>query len=107
MSCLSRLSGAKRKSGFGAVRAAFDPSCVKTLFHSQKMRAIRDDPLRHDGLSISGPGVNPGARSGRAEGPERSHDAHNSTSSSRPDCYQERLDADDVHYAREVVGEYI
>jgi len=42
-----------------------------------------------------------------AERPERSHDAHNSTSSSRPDCHQERLDADDVHYAREVVGEYV
>jgi hypothetical protein len=52
-------------------------------------------------------GVNPGASSGHAERPERSHDAHNSTSSSRPDCHQERLDADDVHYAREVVGEYV
>ena len=26
---------------------------------------------------------------------------------SRPDCHQERLDADDVHYTREVVGKYV
>jgi hypothetical protein len=38
---------------------------------------------------------------------ERSHDAHNRTSSSRPDCHQERLDADDVHYACEVERIYI
>jgi hypothetical protein len=30
MSDLSPLSGAKRKSDFGAVRSAFDPGCVKT-----------------------------------------------------------------------------
>jgi hypothetical protein len=30
MSELSPLSGVKRKLDFGAVRAAFDPGCVKT-----------------------------------------------------------------------------
>ena len=84
--------------------------CVKTFFRPQKLHATGDDPRRHDGLSVFcciESGVNPSATSGYAERPERSHDAHNSTSSSRPDCYQERLDADDVHYAREVVGEYV
>jgi hypothetical protein len=31
MSDLSLLSEVNRKSGFGVVRAAFDPGCVKTL----------------------------------------------------------------------------
>src|SRR5882762_5238344 len=35
------------------------------------------------------------------------HMMRTSTSCSRPDCHQERLDADDVYYAREVVGEYV
>lgn len=35
--------------------------------------------------------VNPGANSSHAERPERSHDVHNSTSSSRPDAHQKRL----------------
>jgi hypothetical protein len=39
--------------------------------------------------------------------PERSHGAHYSTRFSRPDRHQERFDADDVHHAREVVGEYV
>jgi hypothetical protein len=87
-----------------------DPGCVKTFFLPQKLHATGDYPRRHDGLSIFffvESRVNPGASSGHAERPERSHDAHNNTSSSRPDCHQERLDADDVHDAREVVGEYV
>src|SRR5882672_2510600 len=66
--------------------------CVKTFFLPQKLHATGDDPRRHDGLSIFlliESGVNPGASSGHAERPERSHDAHNSTGSSRPDCHQE------------------
>src|SRR5258705_12938672 len=35
------------------------------------------------------------------------HMMRTSTSCSRSDCHQERLDADDVYYAREVVGEYV
>jgi hypothetical protein len=38
---------------------------------------------------------------------ERSRDVHDSTRSSRPGRHQERLDADDVHHAREVVGEHV
>jgi hypothetical protein len=93
-----------------AENAANDPGCVKTFFLTQKLHATGEDPHRHDGLSIFllyRVWSQPGATSGHAERPERSHDAHNSTSSSRPDCHQERLDADDVHYAREVVGEYV
>src|SRR5947207_14545524 len=52
MSDLSPLSGVKRKLDFGAVRAAFDPGCVKTFFLPQKQPATGDDPRRHDGLSI-------------------------------------------------------
>ena len=92
------------------VISTMGPDCVKTVFRPQKLHATGDDPRRHDGLSVFAvwsSGVNPGATSGHAERPERLHDAHNSTSSSRPDCHQEQLDADDVHYAREVVGEYV
>jgi hypothetical protein len=50
-------------------------------------------------------GVNPGATSGRAERPERSHGAHNGTRSSRLDRREKWFDTDDVHHTREVVGE--
>src|SRR3977135_500016 len=103
-------SGENRKSWADRQTNANDPGCVKTFFLPQKLHATGDYPRRHDGLSIFffvESRVNPGASSGHAERPERSYDAHNNTSSSRPDCHQERLDAADVHYAREVVGEYV
>ena len=65
--------------------SAYEPGRVKTFFLPQKLHAT----------------------SGHAERPERSHGAHNSTRSSRPDRHQERLDADDVHHARDVVGEHV
>lgn len=108
---LTFLDSAAKHSSLGRYSyVACDPGCVKTFFLPQKLHATGDYPRRHDGLSIFffvESRVNPGASSGHAERPERSHDAHNNTSSSRPDCHQERLDADDVHDAREVVGEYV
>jgi hypothetical protein len=35
------------------------------------------------------------------------HSARNVTRSSNPDCREERFDTDDVHHAREVVGEHV
>jgi hypothetical protein len=81
-----------------------------TFFPPPELHATGGDPRRHDRLSIFlliESGVNLGATSGHAERPERSHGARNSTGSSRPDRHQERLDADEVHYAREVVGEHV
>src|SRR5882757_6311472 len=44
---------------------------------------------------------------GRAERDERSQSAYNMTRSSCPDRREERFDTDDVHHAREVVGEHV
>ena len=104
------LLGVERTCRASGDTSGFDPDCVKTFFLPKKLHATEDDPRRHDGLSIFllyRARNQPWRKLGHAERPERSHDAHNSTSSSRPDCHQERLDADDVHYAREVVGKYV
>ena len=49
---LSPFSGVKRKLGFEAVRAAFDPGRVETFFLPQKLHATGRDPRRRDRLSI-------------------------------------------------------
>ena len=87
-----------------------DPGRVETFFVLQKLQATGRDGPRRDRLSLScciESGVNQGATSGHAERPGRSHGAHNLTRSSSPDRGQEWFDTDDVHHAREVVGEYV
>ena len=85
--------------------SGFDPGRVKTVFLPQKPHATRSDRRRHDRLSIfllyrvwSQPWRNLGPRRATLTVTR----AHNSTRSSRPDRSEERLDADDVHHAREV-----
>src|SRR6202171_3859840 len=82
----------------------------ENVFFPQKLHAAERNPLRRDRLRLFcciESGGNPGATSGHAERPERSHGAHNGTRSSSPDRREERFDTDDVHHAREVVGEHV
>jgi hypothetical protein len=57
MSAMSPVSGAKQKSDFGAVRAAFDPNA--TSARSQLIRpgltGSRDDMIREPGSVFSDP----------------------------------------------------
>jgi len=56
------------------------PGRVKTFFICQKLHAAGRDPRRRDVWAYFcciESGVNPGATSGHAERPERSHGAHN------------------------------
>ena len=86
---------------------ANDPDCVKTFFlprRTARNRRRSASTRRFEHIfSVSGLV----SIWGHAERPERSHDAHDGTNSSGQDCRQERLDADDVYCACEVVGEYV
>jgi predicted signal transduction protein with EAL and GGDEF domain len=82
---------------------------VETPFIPPKTTANGRGPRRRERLSIFcgiESGVNPGTTLSHAERLERSHGARNVTCFSNPDCREERFDTDDVHHAREVVGEH-
>jgi hypothetical protein len=93
-----------------AYESGSGPGRVETPFIPQKLQRMGVVHVRRDRLSIFcgiESGVNPGASSGHAERLERSHGARNVTRSSNPDCREEQFDTDDVHHAREVVGEHV
>jgi hypothetical protein len=55
MSDLSPLSGAKLKSGFGAIRAAFDPTRTSGLTRNRgRLYAISHSPLGRKVLGFKG-----------------------------------------------------
>src|SRR6266404_5842932 len=90
---------------------AFDPGRVETFFVPPKTASNRarwtstrpSEPI----FAVSSLESIRAQTSGHAERPERSHGAHNLTRSSSPDRGQEWFDTDDVHHAREVVGEHV
>jgi hypothetical protein len=92
---------------FDPPTTVYDPGRVKTFFRPRNCTqpgAIHVDTTSEHIFAVAS------LESTRAQPeatPERSHSAHNSTRSSRLDRHQERFDADDVHYAREVVGEHV
>src|SRR6478736_9299515 len=86
------------------------PGRVETFFVSQKLHvtgrgwaSTRPSEL----IFAVSRQVQPGATWGRAGRDERSQNAYNMTRCSCPDRREERFDTDDVHNAREVVGEHV
>src|SRR3954454_16049962 len=84
---------------------------VETFFVAQKLHVTgRDGASRRDRLSLFllyRVRIQLGATWGRAGRDERSQNAYNMTRCSCPDRREERFDTDDVHHAREVVGEHV